>query len=371
MSTAQRTPRLRPALNRADRYRLAGMFGFVAALHIVGWGVLVLAVVPGNYQLGAGLFGIGTGLTAYSLGLRHAFDVDHIAAIDNTTRKLVGDGQRPLSVGFWFSLGHSTVVVALTLLIALGVRTVGTNLSEDTSALRVYGGLIGTTVSGLFLYLIAAMNLVVLIGVVRIFRRMRRGHYDEAALDTHLDNRGFLNRLLGRLMRSVRRPWHIYPIGVLFGLGFDTVTEVSLLIIAGTSVAAGLPWYAIMCLPILFAAGMSLLDTLDGSFMHAAYSWALAQPVRRVYFNMTVTGLSVAVALLVGTVQILALLRDTLGLTGGTWDWVDGLSFDTIGFAVVGLFAGIWLLAAAVWRFGRIEQRWTAPARPVEDAAGD
>ncbi|GIG59586.1 nickel/cobalt efflux system [Longispora fulva] len=366
MSSAQHA--LRPShrfLTRPDRYRLAGMFGFVVVLHALGWGVLLWLVVPGHYQLGAGLFGVGTGLTAYSLGLRHAFDVDHIAAIDNTTRKLVADGQRPLSVGFWFSLGHSTVVVALTTLIAFGVRAVGSGLSDDTSALRVYGGMIGTTVSGLFLYLIAAMNLLVLLGVVRIFRRMRRGEFDEAALSTHLDNRGFLNRLLGRLMRSVRRPWHIYPIGVLFGLGFDTVTEVSLLIIAGTSVAAGLPWYAIMCLPVLFAAGMSLLDTLDGSFMHAAYSWALAQPVRRVYFNMTVTGLSVLVALLVGTVQILALLRDALGLRGRTWDWVDGLSFDTIGFVVVGVFAGVWLLAAAVWRFGRIEQRWMP--QPAEE----
>ncbi|WP_412538347.1 HoxN/HupN/NixA family nickel/cobalt transporter [Longispora sp. K20-0274] len=341
------------------------MFGFIALLHLAGWGVLVLTVVPGHYRLGAGLFGIGTGLTAYSLGLRHAFDVDHIAAIDNTTRKLVGDGQRPVSVGFWFSLGHSTVVVALTLLIALGVRTVGSGLADEGSALRVYGGLVGTTVSGVFLYVIAAMNLVVLVGVVRVFRRLRHGEFDETALAAHLDNRGFMNRLLGRAMRTISRPWHIYPVGVLFGLGFDTVTEVSLLILAGTSVAAGLPWYAIMCLPVLFAAGMSLLDTLDGSVMRAAYSWALAQPVRRVYFNLIVTGLSVAVALLIGTVQLLALAKDGLGLTGGTWDRLDALSFDTIGFAVVGLFLVIWLAALAVWRFGRIEQRWT-PATAEE-----
>ncbi|WP_412538539.1 HoxN/HupN/NixA family nickel/cobalt transporter [Longispora sp. K20-0274] len=358
-----------PFLTRPDRYRLAGMFGFIAVLHVLGWGVLVWFVVPGHYQVGAGLFGVGTGLTAYSLGLRHAFDVDHIAAIDNTTRKLVADGQRPLSVGFWFSLGHSTVVVVLTMFIAFGVRAVGSGLSDDGSVLRVYGGLVGTAVSGLFLYLIAGMNAVVLVGVVRIFRRMRRGDFDDEALRTHLDNRGFVNRILGRLMRTVRRPWHIYPIGVLFGLGFDTVTEVSLLIIAGTSVAAGLPWYAIMCLPVLFAGGMSLLDTLDGSFMHAAYSWALARPVRRVYFNMTVTGLSVLVALFIGTVQILALLRDTLGLTGGVWAGIDGLSFDAIGFVVVGMFAGVWLLAAVVWRFGRIEQRWTPTGGPVEEPA--
>ncbi|GIG61949.1 nickel/cobalt efflux system [Longispora fulva] len=359
----------RGPVTSSDRYRMLGMFGVVALLHVVGWGVLVLGVVPGHYRLGAGLFGVGTGLTAYSLGLRHAFDVDHIAAIDNTTRKLVGDGQRPVSVGFWFSLGHSTVVVALTLLIALGVRTIGAGLADDTSDLRFYGGLIGTTVSGVFLYLIAIMNLVVLVGIVRIFRRMRHGEFDDTALAAHLDNRGFMNRLLGRVMGAVSRPWHIYPVGVLFGLGFDTVTEVSLLILAGTSVAAGLPWYAIMCLPVLFAAGMSLLDTLDGSVMQVAYSWALAQPVRRVYFNLIVTGLSVAVALLIGTVQILALARDGLGLTGGTWDWLDGLSFDAIGFAVVGLFVAIWLVAVAVWRYGRIEQRWTA--RAAEESPGD
>jgi high-affinity nickel-transport protein len=263
-------------------------------------------------------------------------------------------------VGFWFSLGHSTIVVTLTLLLGLGLKAVGVELANDRSALHNYGGLIGTAVSGTFLYLIGIINLVVLIGILKVFRQMRRGTFDEATLEAHLNNRGFMNRFLGRAMRAVNQPWQIYPVGLLFGLGFDTVSEIALLILAGTSVAAGLPWYAIMCLPILFAAGMSLLDTIDGSFMNFAYGWAFSKPVRKVYYNITITGLSVAVALLIGTVELLAILADKLHLTGGLWDWVTGLDLNKLGFGIVGLFAAVWILALAIWKFGRIEQRWTA-----------
>jgi high-affinity nickel-transport protein len=351
------------ALTRREWSRVGGMVGFIALLHVVGWGILIVFVVPAHFAIGTGIFGLGTGLTAYTLGLRHAFDADHIAAIDNTTRKLMADGKRPLSVGFWFSLGHSSIVVALTFLLAVGLRAVGSELSNDKSALHQYGGLIGTVVSGGFLYLLGIINLVILVGIVKVFREMRHGRYDEAALEDHLNNRGFMNRFLGKIMRAITKPWQIYPVGLLFGLGFDTLTEVTLLVLAGTSVAAGLPWYAIMCLPILFAAGMSLLDTIDGSFMNFAYGWAFSKPVRKVYYNITITGLSVAVALLIGTVELLSVLADQLGWTGGLWDWIGGLDLNTLGFGIVGVFVLVWILALVIWKFGRIEQRWSTNLR--------
>ena len=365
-----RLARIRAGLTPAEWGRVGGMFGFIALLHVVGWGILAVIVVPGHYKLQGGLFGFGTGLTAYTLGMRHAFDADHIAAIDNTTRKLMAEGKRPLSVGFWFSLGHSTIVVALTLLLGLGLKGLGVQLTNDKSGLHNFGGLVGTTVSGTFLYLIAIINLVVLVGILKVFRQMRRGEFDEATLEEHLNNRGLMNRFLGRAMKAVTKPWQIYPVGVLFGLGFDTVTEVGLLVLAGTSVASGLPWYAVMCLPILFAAGMSLLDTIDGSFMNFAYGWAFSKPVRKVFYNITITGLSVAVALIVGTIELLSILQDKLNLTGGFWDWVAHLDLNSIGFAIVGMFLVVWLAAVAVWKFGRIEQKWTA-SLPVAEKVTD
>jgi len=254
--------------------RLGSMFAIIVALHVIGWGTLILVVEPAHLSVGDKAFGIGIGLTAYTLGLRHAFDADHIAAIDNTTRKLMNDGQRPLSVGFFFSLGHSSVVFGLSLLIAVGLKAIIGPVEQDSSALHHYTSLIGTSVSGVFLYLIAIINVVILVGILRVFAGMRRGHFEEDELEAQLNNRGLLNRVLGRFTRSVTASWHMYPIGVLFGLGFDTATEVALLVLAGTSAAAGLPWYAILCLPVLFTAGMCLLDTIDGSFMNFAYGWA-------------------------------------------------------------------------------------------------
>src|SRR5690349_12032205 len=305
---------MRSRLTGGEWASVGAMAAIVLGLHAFGWFTLLALVVPRHYSLGTQVFGVGRGVTAYTLGLRHAFDADHIAAIDNTTRKLMADGKRPLSVGFFFSLGHSTIVFTLTLLLALGLKAVGAELADDSSALHTYGGLVGTLVSGLFLSLLGILNLVILVGILKVFRNMRRGQYDEAELEEHLANRGFMNRFLGRTMRAIRSPWQIYPVGVLFGLGFDTVTEVAFLILAGASVAAGLPWYAIMCLPVLFAAGMSLLDTIDGSFMNFAYGWAFSKPVRKVYYNITITGLSVAVALLIGTAELLAILAEKLKL---------------------------------------------------------
>jgi high-affinity nickel-transport protein len=360
----------RAPLSRQEWRRLSAMAGAIALLHIVGFGVLAFFVVPEHYKVGTGLFGLGTGITAYTLGLRHAFDADHIAAIDNTTRKLMSEGQRPLSVGFFFSLGHSTVVVGLTLLLSLGLKAVGVQLSDDSSALHNYGGLVGTLVSGTFLYLLGIINLVILVGIVKVFREMRRGNFDELELEDHLNKRGFMNRILGKTMRAISKPWQIYPVGILFGLGFDTVSEVTLLVLAGTSVAAGLPWYAIMCLPILFAAGMSLLDTIDGSFMNFAYGWAFSKPVRKVYYNITITGLSVAVALLIGTAELLAILSEKLHLSGAFWDWIDSLNLNTLGYIIVGVFIAVWLLALAIWKVGRIEQRWSAGLRPADGPEG-
>jgi high-affinity nickel-transport protein len=360
--------RLRTALSPAEWRALAAMFGVIVGLHVIGWVTLVAFVAPQHLSPGDSALGVGVGVTAYTLGLRHAFDADHIAAIDNTTRKLMTDRRRPLGVGFFFSLGHSTVVFGLALLISLGVKAVVGPVENESSTLHHYTAIIGTSVSGVFLYLIAIINIVILVGVLRVFARMRRGVYDEAALEEHLRNRGLMNRFLGRFTKSITRSWQMYPLGLLFGLGFDTATEIALLVLAGTSAAAGLPWYAILCLPILFAAGMSLLDTIDGSFMNFAYGWALSQPVRKVYYNITITGLSVAVALVIGSVQLLALLTEQLGFRGGLWDWVAGIDLNTVGYFVVGMFVVTWALALAVWRFGHIEEKWSAQEELIEKA---
>ncbi|MEU7323575.1 HoxN/HupN/NixA family nickel/cobalt transporter [Streptomyces griseoviridis] len=352
--------RVRRSMTRQEWVRVGGMAAFVIALHVIGWFTLVAIVAPHHYSIGEKSFGIGIGVTAYTLGMRHAFDADHIAAIDNTTRKLMGEGQRPLSVGFWFSLGHSSIVFGLALLLSLGVRTLAGPVRDDGSALHDVTGLIGTTVSGTFLYVIAGINLVILAGIWKVFRRMRSGHFDEAALEEQLDNRGLMNRILGRFMKSVTKSWQMYPLGLLFGLGFDTATEIALLVLAGSGAASGLPWYAILCLPVLFAAGMSLLDTIDGSFMNFAYGWAFSKPVRKVYYNLTITGLSVAVALIIGTVELLGLLVDRLDLHGPFWDWIGGLDLNIVGFVIVGLFFATWVIALLVWKFGRIEEKWSA-----------
>jgi len=349
------------ALTRREWVSVAGMAAVILVLHVVGWLTLTAFVAPKHFSVGTKAFGVGVGVSAYTLGLRHAFDADHISAIDNTTRKLMNDRQRPLSVGFYFSLGHSSIVFGLALLLSVGVRAIIGPVEDDSSALHHYTGLIGTSVSGAFLYLIAAINVVVLIGILRVFRDMRSGRYDEQELEDQLLKRGFMNRLLGGLMKSITKPWQMYPIGLLFGLGFDTATEVALLVLAGTSAAAGVPWYAILCLPILFAAGMSLFDTIDGSFMNFAYGWAFAKPVRKVYYNITITGLSVAVAFVIGSVELLGLLAQQLNWTGGFWDWVNGLNLNILGYGIVGLFVLTWVISLLIWRMGRIEEKWSAP----------
>lgn len=338
------------------------LYGVIALLHVLGWGTLFLFVAPGGYHVGSDVFGIGLGLTAYTLGMRHAFDADHIAAIDNTTRKLREDRKsQPVSVGFWFSLGHSTVVVVMVALVAAGVRAMTHELTDESSFVSTYADVFGAGVSGLFLLVIGLVNLMVLIGIVGVFRKMRSGRFDEAELEHQLDKRGMMNRFFGRLMRFVTRPFHIYPIGVLFGFGFDTVSEIALLAIAGTAVAGGLPWYAVMVLPVLFTAGMALLDTTDGAFMNNAYGWAFDRPVRKVYYNLVVTTLSVVIALGVGVIEVLQVIASTADLASGPIGWIGGLDLDVnyIGFGVVGLFVAAWLVSIGVWKIGRVEERWS------------
>jgi high-affinity nickel-transport protein len=356
-----RRQRIRTALTPAEWRRAGGLAFVVVGLHVAGFALLLGLVQPEHLELGNGqVFGIGVGITAYTLGMRHAFDVDHIGAIDNTTRKLMSEGQRPLSVGFFFALGHSTIVFLLAAAFAVGIRGLSGAIQDDGSALHTATGLIGPTVSGTFLFGIGLVNLMILVSIVKVFRQMRGGVYDETELEQRLNSRGFMNRLYGRATRAVKRSWQMYPLGMLFGLGFDTATEIALLATAGTAAAGGLPIYAILCLPILFAAGMTLLDTIDGAFMNFAYGWAFAKPVRKLFYNITITGLSVAVALVIGTIELMSVLAEKLTLTGGVWDFVSNLDLNLVGYAVVAMFVLTWVVALSVWRFGRIEERWTA-----------
>jgi high-affinity nickel-transport protein len=348
-------------ITRGEWVAISMMTFVVTGLTVLGWGLLILVVSPHHYQLdGNTVFGVGLGVTAYTLGMRHAFDADHIAAIDNTTRKLMADGKRPVSVGFWFSLGHSSIVFLLCVLLAFGIRALAGQVEDDSSGLHNVTGLIGTAVSGVFLLLIGILNLIVLRQILRVFRQMRSGEFDEQGLEEELDKRGFMNRFLGGVTRAVRKPWHMYPVGMLFGLGFDTATEVSLLVLAGGAAAFSLPWYAILTLPILFAAGMSLFDAIDGCFMNFAYGWAFSKPVRKVFYNITITSLSVAVALIIGTIEVVSIVADRLDITGGPIAWIGGLDLNYVGFVIVGLFVVAWLVALAVWHLGDIEEKWNA-----------
>jgi high-affinity nickel-transport protein len=361
--------RIRRGLTRSEWATVAGMAGVVIGLHVLGFVLLFAFVAPHHFDAGqSGVFGAGLGITAYTLGLRHAFDADHIGAIDNTTRKLMADGERPLSVGFFFSLGHSTIVFLLAFGFTLGIRGLSGAVADDGSWLHSATGLIGPTVSGTFLWIIGVLNLFVLMSILGVFRRLRQGEFDEAELEEQLNHRGFMNRFYRRATAAVRRPWQMYPLGMLFGLGFDTATEIALLATAGAAAAKGLPFYAILCLPVLFAAGMSLLDAIDGAFMNFAYGWAFSKPVRKVFYNLTITWLSVVVALVVGTIELMSVLVDRLSLTGQPWVFVGGLDLNYVGYAIFAMFVATWLVAALVWRFGRIEERWSAGLTPAERA---
>jgi high-affinity nickel-transport protein len=351
------------AFDRGERIRLGGFYGAVLLILLVGFGGLL------TYGAGHPAY-IGLGFLALSFGLRHAFDADHIAAIDNTTRKLLAQGKKPIGIGFFFSLGHSTVVFTIALLLALAVKSLVNSVVSDQGQLHNIGGLLGTGVSGTFLLIIGIINLITLIDIIKIYRRMQRGQYDRESLNKDLVIGGPFTKLFGWLFKFVGASWQMYPIGFLFGLGFDTATEVALLAISAGAAAKGLPFVAVIALPILFAGGMSLMDTTDGAFMSKAYSWAFSNPVRRVFYNMTITGLSVFVAIFVGMVEVFQLIATTANLNGGIWDFVGNLNFNVMGFVMVGAFIVAWAGAIIIYKTRHVEERW---ARMVDSgtAGGD
>jgi high-affinity nickel-transport protein len=343
---------LRQAFDRGERRRLGGLYAAVLMLHVLGWGLLVL------YGIGHPAL-LGLGGLAYTFGLRHAFDADHISAIDNATRKLLQERKKPLAAGFFFSLGHSTVVFVIALLLGFAVKTVVQGVVGSHGELRNVGGLLGTSVSGVFLVVIGVLNLAILLDILRVYRRMRRGQYDQGSLQQELVAGGLMTRVFGGLFRVVSHSWQLYPIGFLFGLGFDTASEVALLAISAGAAANGVPFLAVLSLPLIFAAGMSLMDTTDGAFMSKAYSWAFSNPIRKVFYNLTVTALSVFVALFVGLVELSQILIQVLDLQGGVFGFVANLDFGVLGFVIVAAFAVTWVVAFTVFKVRRVEERWS------------
>ena len=364
-------------MDRTERLRVIGMYGSILLQHMLGFAVFIAYVLPAHYKF----FGIRLSITAYTLGLRHAFDADHISAIDNTTRKSMNqrkeDGPRPFAYGYFFSLGHSTIVVAIGVGLIIAVRTVLPAVTHSNSSLESFGGTFGTIVSAAFLFLIGLLNLVILGGIIRVFRSMRRGDYDEAELERQLENRGFFHRIFGRWMNTINKVWQMYPVGVVFGMGFDTATEVALLTTTALLASQKIPWQAIICLPILFTAGMSLMDTTDGMFMNLAYGWAFFNPVRKVFYNLAITGLSVAICFFIGGIETLSLIPQDFphdfSQTSGFWGFMFNFDINKAGFVIVGMFIVTWTVAIAIWRWGHIEEKWTARlnAPPPDKWGGD
>jgi nickel/cobalt transporter (NiCoT) family protein len=345
---------------RAQIYLLYG--GILLAT--VGAFAAAFAYLPHHYSgqvTGGALIFTGLAITAYVLGLRHGFDADHIAAIDNTTRKLLNDGKRPLTVGTWFSLGHSTIVFGLILALVVALDYI----SRVTSALSSVGAVVGTLISGIFLFIIGLVNVIIVVDVYRIFKGLRDRQLDQKALDEQMDKRGFLYRYFGKLFKVVNEPWQIYPIGVLFGLGFDTATEVFVIAIAvNLSQNGAFPLWAVLILPALFTCGMVLSDTSDGISMRYAYGWAFSKPIRKVFYNLTLTVISVLVAFAIGGVELLQVLSSELGWSGPFWGSLQNLNFEDLGAAIVVLFLACWGVAMAIYRYKRYEEIGFGPAPP-------
>jgi len=329
-----------------------GVYGLLLVLNVGVWILTLLAARSYPLLLPAGVL-------AYTFGLRHASTPDHIAAIDNSTRKLMQQGERPVGVGFFFSLGHSTIVVLLTVLIAISSAVI-----DQMPELRSIGGVVGTSVSALFLLLIGLVNLVVFLDIYRMFRGISRGGaYDEQSLEDFLDQRGLLARFFRPAFRLIQRSWHLYPLGVLFGLGFDTATEVAVLGLAATSGAGHVPILLILLLPALFAAGMSLVDTTDGVMMLGAYGWAFVKPIRKLYYNLTITLVSVIIAFVIGGIEALAVIGSELHLEGGLWSVASNLDFGTLGIGIVATLVIVWLSSTLFYRwkgYDRLPVRVTA-----------
>ncbi len=369
--------RERVGFHGRDWLRLGGMYSTVAVLMVVGWGLFFA------YQHDYGASYAAAGGLAFSFGLRHAFDADHISAIDDTTRYLMQRGKRPLGVGFFFSLGHSTVVVGLALAIAVAAQ----NVQRHLPGLENIGGVVGSLVSGTFLMAIAVLDIFILRGILDVWHRTKSGKYDQQELDELMSQRGFINRIMGsRWRRFISDSWQMYPVGVLFGLGFDTATEVGLLAItaaAATGHAGGgghsLPFGAIIALPLLFTAGMSLMDTTDGVVMAKAYGWAFKNPLRKVYYNLATVSLGIFVAAGVGSVEFLQVISTHMDLSGTFWDWLNGLDFEILGYYIVGTFILLWLGSVLWYKLSGIEDRYAdrftvdpfqvAPATDVEGAS--
>jgi high-affinity nickel-transport protein len=334
--------------------RLVGLYGSVAALHIVGWGLYL-------HYAGAYPSLVGLGFVAYMFGLRHAFDADHIAAVDDTVRFMLQKGKSPLGVGFFFSLGHATIVLGLSIAIAYAASTVKRELPQ----LQNIGGILGASVSGTFLWAIGILNLIVLLDILKVWDHAKSGQHSHAHLEELLTQRGFINRLFGgRLSKLMNHSWQMYPLGLLFGLGFDTASEVGLLAMTAGASAGDLPLPAVLSLPILFAAGMCIMDTTDGVLMSKAYNWAFLNPLRKIFYNLTTTGLSVVVALMIGTIELLQVFISMARLRGPFFDFVASLDFGVLGYLIVGLFLLAWALSVAIWKFGRIEARYAAQLGP-------
>lgn len=326
--------------NPEVKARVIGIYTILLVFNALIWGATLFA----SAQFPALL---ATGFLAYTLGLRHAVDADHIAAIDNVTRKLMQEGKRPVGVGLFFSLGHSTVVVLLSVLLAFAATLVQSNIEQWKSI----GGLVGTLVSATFLFVIGIINLLVLIDLVRMFRQVTRGgKYSEETLDEFLAQRGMMNRFFRPLMRTIDSSWKMYPLGFLFGLGFDTASEVALLGISAASAASGMPIFYVLLLPLLFMAGMTLVDTTDGVLMLGAYGWAFVKPIRKLYYNINITFVSVAIALVIGTIEVLSILADKLGWSGAFWNWIVNLDFEVIGYIIIAIFLISWLGSTLLYK---------------------
>lgn len=362
------TPTLREHLRftRDEWPTLSAVLGTVLFLHVSGWGLFVyFNSRPEYHQLtdakGALVYA-GAGALAYSFGLRHAFDADHISAIDDTTRLMLAKGKRPLAVGLFFSLGHSTIVLSLSVAVAFAAK----KAVEFQASFAETGGIIGTAVSGFFLYLVGILNLVILAGIWKVWRQAKSGRFSHEHLNELLNDRGLMRRIFrGWFKNGFDKSWQLYPVGVLFGLGFDTATEVALLGLSATAaigtVGGTLPPLAIIALPLIFAAGMSLMDSLDGIFMTKAYAWAFTSPLRKIYYNLTTTGLSIFVALVIGTIQIINVLAAKIDVTGvPIVSSIATIDLGGIGYFIVAAFVAAWIVSVAIWRFGDYEQRYSS-----------
>ncbi len=327
------------------RGKVISIYVILITLNVLVWGAVLLGFAP--YPA---LY--GTAVLAYTFGLRHAVDADHISAIDNVTRKLMQENKQPVAVGFFFGLGHSTIVMILGAAVVIAASVLKVDLQLQSVA-----GVIGTGASAFFLYLIAFLNAIVLVDIFRAFRKIQRGEgHNEQTLNEVLNQRGFLARFFRPLFKITTRSWHMYPIGILFGLGFETATEIAILAISATTISKGLPPYLGMLFPLLFAAGMTLIDATDSILMLGAYGWAFVKPVRKLYYNLNITLISVFVAFVIGTIEVLSIIADQLHLQGGIWDAVGNLDFGAIGFLIIGLFIGSWILATVIYKLKRYDE---------------